>query len=57
MFIYSDVIVHMDMNLSKLWEIVEDREAWGAVVHGFTELDMTEQLNNNKFTVNVFVQL
>ena len=24
----------MDMNLSKLWEIVEDREAWYAVVHG-----------------------
>ena len=47
----------MDMNLSKLRKIVEDREAWCAVVHGFTELDMTEQLNNNKFTVNVFVQL
>ena len=26
-----------DMNLSKLWEIVKDREAWRAVVHGFTE--------------------
>ena len=24
----------MDMNLNKLWEIVEDREAWGAEVHG-----------------------
>ena len=24
----------MDMNLSKLWEIVKDREAWRAVVHG-----------------------
>ena len=26
-----------DLNLSKLWEIVEDREAWHAVVHGVTE--------------------
>ena len=24
----------VDMNLSKLWEIVKDREAWGATVHG-----------------------
>ena len=27
----------MDMNLSKLWEIVEDREAWHAAVHGVTK--------------------
>ena len=27
----------MDMNLSNLWEIVEDRGAWGAAVHGVTE--------------------
>ena len=27
----------MDMNLSKLWEIVEDREAWCVVVHGVTK--------------------
>ena len=31
----------MDMNLSKLQEIVEDREAWSAAVHGFTESDRT----------------
>ena len=31
----------MDMNLSKLWEIVKDREAWRATVHGIAELDMT----------------
>jgi len=31
----------MDTNLSKLWEIVEDRGAWHAAVHGITESEMT----------------
>ena len=31
----------MDMNLSKLPEMVEDREAWHTAVHGVTELDVT----------------
>ena len=32
----------MDMSLSKLWELVIDREAWRAVVHGLQKTDMTE---------------
>ena len=32
----------MDMSLSKLWEIVKDRESWHATVPGFAEADMTE---------------
>ena len=45
----------MDMNLSKLWETVKDKEAWRAVVHGIAESDATEQLNNNKIQLILFI--
>ena len=46
--IWLDSITNsMDMNLSKLQEIVEDRGAWSAAIQGVTEYDMTYWLNNN----------
>ena len=39
------IIDSMDMGLGRLWELVMDREAWRAAIHGVTELDKAEWLN------------
>ena len=49
----DDITDSMDRSLSKLWDIVKDRETWYAAVHGGSKSQTTEWLNNNNHTTPV----
>ena len=54
MRLLDGIIDSMDMSLSKIQELVMDREAWHTTVHGVAkELEMTDRLNNSVCKVSI----
>ena len=51
------IISSMNINLSKLWGIVEERGTWSAEVHGIAELNTTQRLNNNSNSIFLMFQM
>ena len=50
---YFNTTEAMDMNSDKLWEMVRDRSASRAAVHGVAESDMTGRLRNKNLKINM----
>ena len=51
----DDITNAMDMNFGKFWEMVRNREAWGATVHMVAKSQTTERLNKSHKGVIVFL--
>ena len=53
----NNITDQMNMNLSKFWEMVEDRGAWRATVHSVAESEVIYKLNNNKNNKRCIIRL